>query len=226
MAPDGTVTYVQRLIGTFGQPHDLRKFPFDHATFRVHFAAAGHRPGAVEFVPTKVAGAGGEPLVSGIASQLTLQDWEVTGSAVRPLPYKVTPTLDIPGYAFEFQAERYSRHYLLKVIIPLLLIVMMSWGAFWFDSSMGGMQISVCMSSMLTLIAYRFSVGSDVPKVPISRRMPSSSSVAKGLSHPDRGHQTTTLVCNQGRSSRAKSTSPAALLSARVCSVTAATLML
>src|SRR4029077_13042059 len=81
VAPDGTVTYVQRLIGTFGQPHDLRKFPFDHATFRLHFAAAGHRPGAVEFVHAKVAGVGGEPLVSGIASQLTLQDWEVTGSA-------------------------------------------------------------------------------------------------------------------------------------------------
>jgi len=199
VAPDGTVTYVQRLIGTFAQPHDLRAFPFDHTTFSVHFAAAGHRPGAVEFVTAKVASAGGEPLVSGIASQLTLQDWGITGSAVRPLPYKVTPTIEIPGYAFEFQAERYSRHYMLKVIIPLLLIVMMSWGAFWFDASMGGMQISVCMSSMLTLIAYRFSVGSDVPKVPYLTELDSFiliSSILVFLTLVE-VIVTTTLVCNK-----------------------------
>ena len=199
VAPDGTVTYVQRLIGTFGQPHDLRAFPFDHASFRLHFAAAGHRPGAIEFVATKVVGAGGEPLVSGIASQLTLQDWQVTGSAARPLPYKVTPTIEIPGYAFEFQAERYSRHYLFKVILPLLLIVMMSWGAFWFDASMGGMQISVCMSSMLTLIAYRFSVGSDVPKVPYLTHLDSFiliSSILVFLTLVE-VIVTTTLVCNK-----------------------------
>jgi cadmium resistance protein CadD (predicted permease) len=73
----------------------------------------------------------------------------------------------------EFKAERLSWHYTAKVILPLLLIVMMSWAAFWLDSSMGAAQLGVATSSMLTLIAYRFSVGADVPKIPYLTKLDS-----------------------------------------------------
>ncbi|MDP2828457.1 MAG: hypothetical protein Q8O37_07610 [Sulfuricellaceae bacterium] len=54
----------------------------------------------------------------------------------------------------------------MKVIIPLLLIVMMSWLVFWIDQSLGNAKISVAVTSMLTLIAYRFAIGNEVPKLP------------------------------------------------------------
>jgi gamma-aminobutyric acid receptor subunit beta len=75
--------------------------------------------------------------------------------------------LKITGYVFEFHATRLAQYYLLKVILPLLLIVMMSWTVFWIDPTNGGPQISVAVTSMLTLIAYRFAIGSEVPKLPI-----------------------------------------------------------
>jgi hypothetical protein len=76
--------------------------------------------------------------------------------------------LQIAGYAFEFYASRLAQYYLLKVILPLLLIVMMSWTVFWIDPTNGGPQISVAVTSMLTLIAYRFSIGSEGAKVALS----------------------------------------------------------
>ncbi len=67
---------------------------------------------------------------------------------------------------FDAAASRRPQHYLLKVILPLLLIVFMSWAVFWIDPTMGASQISVAVTSVLTLIAYRFAIGNEVPKLP------------------------------------------------------------
>lgn len=166
VAGDGTVNYRQRLIGAFAESLDLRAFPFDRATFGIRFVAVGNRPADIEFVPNASLVAAGLAGGSGIASELTIQDWRVTGSTARALPYRLVPGIETAGYTFEFQAERLRQHYILKVIVPLLLIVMMSWMVFWIDRSMGNSQISVAVTSMLTLIAYRFAVGNEVPKLP------------------------------------------------------------
>jgi cadmium resistance protein CadD (predicted permease) len=63
------------------------------------------------------------------------------------------------------------QHYILKVILPLILIVIMSWMVFWIDPSNAGPQISVAVTSMLTLIAYRFSVDSQLPRLPYMTRL-------------------------------------------------------
>ena len=47
----------------------------------------------------------------------------------------------------------------------MLLIVAMSWVVFWIDPKEGGNQISVSITTMLTLIAYRFAVGMDLPQI-------------------------------------------------------------
>jgi hypothetical protein len=166
VAGDGVVTYRQRLIGTFTQPLDLRAFPFDHATFRIHFVMIGQTPAEMQFLPNQVLVAQGMPTGSGIARDLTLQDWRVTDSKAAVLPYQVAPGFLVAGYAFEFRAERLVQHYIVKVIIPLLLIVIMSWAAFWIDPALRSSQISIAVTSMLTLIAYRFAVGSETPKLP------------------------------------------------------------
>ena len=42
----------------------------------------------------------------------------------------------------------------------------MSWSVLWIDPSQTGAQVSIAITSMLTLIAYRFAVGADVPRLP------------------------------------------------------------
>lgn len=62
-------------------------------------------------------------------------------------------------------------YYIGKVIIPLVLIVAMSWIVFWLDPKETGTSISVGITAMLTLIAYRFAVGTDLPKVEYMTRL-------------------------------------------------------
>jgi hypothetical protein len=73
--------------------------------------------------------------------------------------------------AFSFEAKRRAGYFIGKVIIPLLLIVAMSWVVFWIDPRESGTQISVAITAMLTLIAYRFSVGTQLPKVEYMTRL-------------------------------------------------------
>ena len=53
----------------------------------------------------------------------------------------------------------------------MLVVVAMSWTAFWIDPSLSGSQISVATSSTLTLIAYRFVVAALLPRLPYMTRM-------------------------------------------------------
>ena len=77
----------------------------------------------------------------------------------------------LPGMAFEFEASRHIGYYLTKVLLPLVMIVMMSWIVFWIHPTESATQISVAVTSMLTLIAYRFALGSMLPDVSYVTRM-------------------------------------------------------
>jgi len=47
----------------------------------------------------------------------------------------------------------------------------MSWAVFWIDPSEGGSQIGVAVTSMLTLIAYRFAIDTQLPRLPYMTRL-------------------------------------------------------
>ena len=75
------------------------------------------------------------------------------------------------SYAFEFTASRNVQYYLFKVILPLVLIVMMSWSVFWTDPANSSTQFSIAVTSMLTLIAYRYAVDAQLPRLPYMTRL-------------------------------------------------------
>ena len=85
----------------------------------------------------------------------------------KPIP-SVNPT---SGFALHFEAKRNTGYFIIKVIIPLILIVAMSWVVFWIDPTESGTQITVAITTMLTLIAYRFAIDVNLPKVSYLTRM-------------------------------------------------------
>src|SRR5438132_6772396 len=76
------------------------------------------------------------------------------------------PGFEYSSYAFEFTASRNVQHYIWKVILPLILIVAMSWTVFWIAATEVSAQLSVATTSMLTLIAYRFAIDHQLPVLP------------------------------------------------------------
>ncbi len=165
VSPSGVVEYNQRIWGPFSQPLDVHDFPFDTQSFEMRMAAVGVVMGDVAFEADPDA-------PSGLADKFSLPDWEILNwkldfSAYRP----VGSRRGSPGFAMVFTARRYVWYYLLKIILPLIFIVVMSWVVFWIDPKASGTQIGVATTSMLTLIAYRFMVGGTMPAVPYLTRM-------------------------------------------------------
>jgi len=163
---DGTVLYRQRYDGSFTQALRLKSFPFDKQTFRVHLVAIRYSASEVQFVPDEKWVDAGLKQAGGISPSITLPDWTIEHWDIKRLGYTLVPGVEYGGYAFEFTASRNVQHYILKVILPLVLIVIMSWTVFWIDPVHSSSQISVAVTSMLTLIAYRFAIDSQLPRLP------------------------------------------------------------
>ncbi|MBW8034798.1 MAG: hypothetical protein FVQ79_03875 [Planctomycetes bacterium] len=167
--PDGTVNYRQRYVGPISQPMKLSKFPFDRHDFTIQFVAVGYIADDLKFVPGE--SYQGDLKGGAMADKLSLPDWEVEKYQTANHPYEPIPGLELAGFDFTFTAKRYELYYIWQVIIPLVFIVIMSWGAFWIDPEHAGAQIGVATSSMLTLIAYRFMLGELIPRLPYMTRM-------------------------------------------------------
>jgi hypothetical protein len=165
ITPDGTVVYRQRVWGSFSQPQDVHDFPFDTQTFNIQLVSVGYTPDEVVLLP--------EPgSTSGMNSELSVPDWKILEWKVETGPFEVAPgARAVPGFGFSFKAERQSGYFIVKVIIPLIFIVAMSWIVFWLDPKESGTRISVSITAMLTLIAYRFAVGTSLPKVSYLTRL-------------------------------------------------------
>jgi hypothetical protein len=165
IAPDGEVLYRQRIWGSFSQPLELKDFPFDRQVFSIQLAAVGFTQDQVELLPDTTP-------ESGISQELSVVDWSVIGYKSEPRPFRPIPAMKaISGFAFSFEARREIGYFIVKVIIPLIFIVAMSWVVFWIDPMESGTQISVAITTMLTLIAYRFSIDNSLPKVSYLTRL-------------------------------------------------------
>ena len=168
--PDGAVTYRQQYVGPLGQPLDLADFPLDKQSLSIHFVSAAHGPEELEFVPDTTRGL--EHMVGGgMAELFSMPDWSVLESKVEARHLEISDTFGAPGFALEFTARRHFAYYLWQMALPLALIVMMSWTPFWVDASKAELQFGIASSTVLTLIAYRFLLASQLPKLPYLTRM-------------------------------------------------------
>jgi hypothetical protein len=122
--PDGKVIYRQKAWARFSQPLQLRDFPFDRQELSIHMVAAGLLERDVKLVSL----AAKHGRTSGIAKSFSLPDFDVVSWKSEPRPYiPVEGEVGAAGYEMRIEVVRQAAYYVLKVIIPLSLIVIMSW---------------------------------------------------------------------------------------------------
>lgn len=160
---DGHMSYAQRLVGKFGAPTDLRDFPFDEHTVRFAFVIPNPQNLELNLVPGPIVGK---------SKELTIPDWTVAGGELDLSPITPIEALPpIPGASFAVTVRRNSAHYLTKMILPLIVIVMLSWTVFWAPPQQISVQFGFASTSILSVIAYRFALASQLPPVPYGTRL-------------------------------------------------------
>ncbi len=160
VGPNGKVRYLQRYRGTMPAIHDLKDFPLDEHRLHVLLASFQYGEGQVRFaLDQRMTGINGD--------LLSIPDWRIIGVKGSIDRIFVKPFDRFHSvFDFEISVQREIGYYLWKVIIPLCLIVFMSWAVFWINPVQFGPQIGLSATSMLTLIAFQFATKDILPKIP------------------------------------------------------------
>jgi hypothetical protein len=163
--PDGTVTYLQRYTGDFSAPMSLREFPRDRQEFFVWVVAPTRVGANVTLVPdTSIAALR--------TDRLSVSDWKVGEARLEMETFQVAPGAPVnPGIKLTFPASRRVTYYTIQVLIPLIAIVMMAYAVFWVAPTVVPTRVGVVVTTMLTLIAYRFMLANHVPRLSYLTRL-------------------------------------------------------
>lgn len=169
VAPDGTVIFRQRYFGAFSAPMDLHDLPFDRQRFHIQLVVPGYGPGEVALV-TAPDGTVGDKR----RDPFTVADWDIGDVEAYPEPYRVTAAgHEISGYMVAVDGRRLLGFWAGKAFVSVAIIVAMSWLVFWIDPKFVAPRLSVTVTSMLTLIAYRFLLDGSMPELSYLTRMDS-----------------------------------------------------
>ena len=165
VSQDGDVTLRERAWGDFSQPLNLHDFPFDSQYFNVQIVPLGYSQNEVRMIQSP-------KNESGMAEKFSVADWKILNYEAKPFKYSPFKSdIYMNGFQFSLHAKRESNYFVTTIIIPLVMIVMMSWAVFWIDPKQSGTQMSVAMTTMLTLIAFRFAVVASLPNISYLTRM-------------------------------------------------------
>lgn len=155
---DGDVTYVQRVSGTFSSYANLTRFPFDKQSIALRIYPL---EGDVSNVLFRI-----DDTFTGIASLLNISDWEITGTHADVVEEMFEATGQMKsGYLLEISANRALGYYIWKIMLPIAVIVFMSWCAFWIDPKQFSTQIGLSATSVLTMIAFVFATTNMLPRL-------------------------------------------------------------
>jgi len=163
VSQDGHVLKVVRSFGNFSFHEDLSDFPFDHQ--ELHFTlVSNHDIKEVKIVTS--------PQDLGMAERLSVANWQVQldGSRSSEL-YVATLDQNLSKLDIVFQAQRLTGFYTWQLLVPLVLVVMMTWTVFWIPHKYVPPRIGLVATSMLTLIAYRFAMSSILPPIAYLTRL-------------------------------------------------------
>jgi len=154
----GEVKYLQRWYGTFATYHNLQDFPFDKQTFQISLFSL--------YWPEKDLQLVVDETFTGWRELLNISDWSIEGvEGTINRSYSEAQDDFFSRYDLNISAHRMTKFYLWKVMLPLCLIVFMSWCVFWISPAQFGPQVSLSATSMLTLIAFIFATTNMVPEL-------------------------------------------------------------
>lgn len=155
---NGTVQYKEKFSVELKSFFDLTKFPFDEQTLSVAIESFAWDENDVKL---KL-----DNQKIGFSSSLDLPEWEIGD-----LETRINQTLEVRSkvpfskFLMQIKLIRKPGFYLWKVIIPLIILVIISWSVFWMAEESLADRISFSLTGILTVVAYQFLISENLPNI-------------------------------------------------------------
>lgn len=162
---NGMTIYNERFNAVFESPMDFRRFPFDNQCFSIQLEAFSYDNSKLIFIDDS------NPFDT--LDRKMSEEWKISRDSSYVSEKKYLHLTDEEGnpqvfsrYNKEIYANRRARYYILQFILPLFLIIGISWSVFWMSSLAD--QLSTNFTLMLTVVAFNFSTSNILPRLPYS----------------------------------------------------------
>jgi hypothetical protein len=100
---------------------------------------------------------------SEVGKRLGEEQWLLTGYDTRITTE--TDAVDFPtsSFTFRFHATRHLDYYMYRIFLPIMIIVLVSWFAFFLRDY--GKRVDVAGANLLLFIAFNFTISNDLPRL-------------------------------------------------------------
>ena len=165
--PDGTIWYLEEFDAVAESPMQLRYFPFDQQHLEAHFKLLGYTASDVRF-----------EAVDGYSNMLPQQGNEIGSAGWTIDGFAVVAGEDQSAIAasqavgrgstlrVDIVAKRQYGYLVRVVVLPLGLIVMLSWSIFWMDRESLSNRMDISFIALLTVVAFQIMVEQALPAIP------------------------------------------------------------
>ena len=157
--PDGSLRLLETVNAAAKTDLDLRAYPFDRQRLEAVFEVLGFDESEVVLQPAAAPDG---------AAAVQLPQWDLVrlGTSIRSHPASYSGKLGVAStFVVGMDMERKSFFMVRLVIVPLVMIVILSWSVFWMDQSSLGDRINVSFIGILTVVAYQIVLSEILPRI-------------------------------------------------------------
>jgi len=147
---------VQRINYQVSNESDFRKFPFDHISTSAEFL--------FQDVDLSVSPRYDPNLIINQGNEI-LYEWQINSHQLECCNTQAYGQGVTQKIQYSFDLNRKYFYYILKIILPVIFLVWLSFSVFYIRAEALQSKLSVSMGSLLTLVAYNFIFGDDLPKL-------------------------------------------------------------
>ncbi len=152
---DGHAIYLERFTVTLQAPEfDFNQYPFDTQKFFLHVDAV-MPVGFVNYKSLEEYSQLGDRL--GEEAWIIEKSWTLTDE-VAGITGKPTSR-----FSFGMEASRHLDFYFLRIFLPLVIIILVSWFTFFLKDY--GKRVDMAVANLLVFVAFNFTISSDLPRL-------------------------------------------------------------
>lgn len=160
--PDGAMRLIVEIDAAAEMPMQLRRFPFDHQSLEARFEVLGFGTDQVMLVP--------DPGTSGVGEEgVQIAQWEFDALRMEARTYASTyddgGAGKISRVVAIFEVTRQPAHMIQVVVLPLTVLVILTFSVFWMDHSSLGDRMDISFIGILTVVAYQIIVSDAMPGI-------------------------------------------------------------